>query len=108
MGSTSSRAKLARRNIVENRLEVVEKDGVGCALENEGKSPIRVDTAIRSDLCSADSNVREEKRYGQNHAKQHDAEPPIDSNQSPQLESVRLLDDVDESPRSENPPRVPD
>jgi hypothetical protein len=53
----ASGAELARHDIVEYRLEVVEEDGIGRALEDEREPPVRVDAAAGSKLSGTDDYI---------------------------------------------------
>lgn len=52
-------AKLARHDIVEYRLEVVEEDGIGRALEDECEPPVRVDAAAGGKLGGTNDYIGE-------------------------------------------------
>lgn len=81
--AVGGRAEFARYNIVEDRFEVVQEDGVGCALEHERKPPVWIDSAVGCKFSCADYDIRDEEDDRECHAKQHDAEARVDTHQSP-------------------------
>lgn len=101
-------AESVRQDVVEHRLEVVQENGISRALEDEGEAPEGVDAGRGGGACGADAYVGEEERDGEEHAGEQDAEAPVDAHEGPQAEAVRLLDRLEQLPRREDPPRVPE
>lgn len=99
-------AELAVHDGVEDRLEVIQEDGVARALEDEGEAPVRVYAGGGGEVQGGDEDVGDEEGDAEEHAQQHDAEAGVDAAEGEDLEAVRLLDGVDQLPRREDPPRV--
>jgi len=106
MHRATSRAKLARHNSVEHRLEVVQENRIRRTLEHKRKPPIRIDPRLRCHPRRTNHHIREQKPNRDKHASQHDAKAAVDAHQRPQREPVRRLDRAREPPRGEDPPGV--
>ena len=93
-------------DLVEDGLEVVEEDGIGCAFEDQGQSPVRVDAVILGGDLGSNESVCEEEDDGEGHAQQHDTEAGTGLDELAKSEVVVLFDDDAELDGGEDPPGV--
>lgn len=59
--SAIRRAEFTVHNFVEHRLEVVEEDGVGGALEDQSKTPVGINAAAGCQASGGDSSICQEE-----------------------------------------------
>lgn len=91
--------------LVERRLEVVEDDGVGEALEDEGELPEGVDDAEGDDGGDGE-DVDDDEDEAEGHAQEQDAEARGRADDVDEAQVVAVADVVQQVGDSEDPPGV--
>lgn len=94
---------------IQRRLEVVENDRVGEALEDEGEFPKGVHAhggGLREDLGDG-QDVQDDKDEAQQHGDEHDAEARVEADHVAQANVVVVLDDPEQLGAGGHPPGVP-
>ena len=102
-------ADLEGAQAVEGGLEVVEDDGVGQALEDEGELPEGVEALGETGVVEGagdGADVADEEADGQDHGAEHDREARRDAQDLQELEVVAVLDVPEEGDGREDPPGV--
>lgn len=65
MHSAACRAELAMNDVIKYGLEIVEKDGIRSAFEDEGKAPVWINTTAGCQVSGSHGGIGEKEGYGQ-------------------------------------------